>query len=171
MQPLPQAVLRPARRRWLRQLGRAAGPWLLLPLLPACALLPAQERLRVSVAGFDPLPGEGLELRFQVRLRVLNPNEAAIDYDGVFVEIDLQGRSFASGVAALQGSLPRYGERVLEVPITVSALGAVRQMLGLATGGPWPDKLSYQLRGRIGGGFGGQRFESQGELSLSSLLR
>lgn len=164
----------PHRRRWLQQAPRSLGGVLGLVAtgsLAGCAALGGVEPLRVSVAGFDPLPGQGLELRFNIRLRVLNPNEQPVDYDGVFVELALQGRNFASGVAPLQGRIPRFGERVLEVPVTVSALGALRQMLGLAAGGPWPDRLAYELRGRIGGGLAGQRFESRGELSLSALIR
>ena len=156
-----------SRRRLLQTaVGLGAGA------LAGCAALAGAERLRVTVAGVEPLPGEGLELRFNIRLRVQNPNDSPVDYDGVFVELDLQGRSFATGVAPLKGSIARFGERVLEVPVTVSALSALRQMLGLAAGGPWPDKLAYELRGRIGGGLlATQRFESRGELSLPSSLR
>ncbi len=140
--------------------------------LTACAALPGRDPVRVNVVGVEPLPGQGLELRFNVRLRVVNPNDTPIDYDGVFVDLDLQGRNFAAGASDIKGSVPRFGERVLEVPISVSALGALRQMLGLATNGPWPDKLAYEVRGRIGGAaFGGQRFSSKGELSLAGLAR
>lgn len=159
-------------------LGRLAGLAGLLALpaaglgLAGCAGLPGQDRVRVNVVGIDPLPGQGLELRFKLRLRVLNPNDTAIDYDGVFVDLDLQGRSFAAGASDIRGSVPRYGEKLLDVPISVSALGALRQMLGLATDGPWPDKLDYELRGKIGGpAFNGLRFSSKGELTLAALLR
>jgi Late embryogenesis abundant protein len=141
-------------------------------LLPACALMPGIERLRVSVVGIEPMAGQGLELRFKLRLRVLNPNDTPVVYDGVFVELDLQGRNFASGVSDLQGTVPRFSEQVLEVPITVSALGALRQMLGLAHSGAWPENLAYELRGKIGGpAFQALRFESKGELSLPATRR
>ncbi len=140
--------------------------------LVGCAALPGRDPVRVNVVGVEPLPGQGLELRFNVRLRVVNPNDTPIDYDGVFVDLDLQGRNFAAGASDIKGSVPRFGERVLEVPISVSALGALRQMLGLATNGPWPDKLAYEVRGKIGGAaFSGQRFSSKGELSLAALSR
>lgn len=140
--------------------------------LSACAALPGRDPVRVSVVGVEPLPGQGLEFRLNVRLRVVNPNDTPIEYDGVFVDLDLQGRNFAAGASDLKGSVPRFGEKVLEVPISVSALGALRQMLGLAGNGPLPEKLSYEVRGRIGGAaFGGQRFGSKGELSLGALTR
>ncbi len=49
------------------------------PLLTGCALMPGAERVRVSVASVDSLPGQGLELRFLLRLRVQNPGETAVD--------------------------------------------------------------------------------------------
>ena len=68
-----------------------------LLLFQACASLQGRDPLQVTVAGMDPLPGEGLELRMMVKLRVQNPNDAPIDYNGVAVAIDIQGKRFASG--------------------------------------------------------------------------
>ena len=153
------------RRAALLALGAA-------PFLSACAQLPGQDRVRVTVVGVEPMPGQGLELRFKVKLRVLNPNDTPVDYDGVFIDLDLHGRNFASGVSDRKGTVPRFSEQLLEVPLTVSTLGALRQMLGLATSGAWPEKLAYELRGKIGGpALGGIRFESKGELSLASVAR
>ena len=155
---------------------RSLASLLVLPAVAAvlvgCAALPGNDPVRVNVVGVEPLSGQGLELRFNVRLRVVNPNDTPIDYDGVFVDLDLQGRNFAAGASDIKGSVPRFGEKVLEVPISVSALGALRQMLGLATNGPLPDRLAYELRGKIGGpAFNGLRFSSKGELSLGALAR
>lgn len=157
---------RSGRRRGFLLLGLASCA------LAACAATPGREPLRVSLAGIEPMAGEGLELRFKLRLRLINPGEGQVNFDGAFVELDLQGRPFASGAAQLKGSVPRFGEQVLELPVTVPALGALRQILGIASGGAAPEKISYGLRGRLGGvGLGGQRFEQQGELRLSELLR
>ncbi len=164
------------RRTALRSLAGRVASLLALSAaaaaLSSCAALSGNDPVRVSVVGVEPLAGQGLELRFNVRLRVVNPNDTPIDYDGVFVDLDLQGRNFAAGASDIKGSVPRFGEKVLEVPISVSALGALRQMLGLATNGPWPDKLAYELRGKIGGAaFNGLRFSSKGELSPAGLAR
>ena len=56
---------------------------LLMLALSACTLLPNRDPLTISVVGIDPLPGQGLELRMAVKLRLQNPNETAIDYSGV----------------------------------------------------------------------------------------
>jgi LEA14-like dessication related protein len=137
-----------------------------LPLLAAgCAGLPGSEPLNVNVVGLDKLQGEGFELRFAVRLRVQNPNSIAIDYDGISLNLDVNGRALASGVSPERGSVPRYGEAVISVPVSVSAVAAVRQMLGLADGTA-RGELPYKLRGRLGGPFGGAGFSTEGTLKL-----
>ena len=76
--------------------------------LGACATLAAQDPLQVTVAGIEAMPGAGesLEVRFLVKLRVQNPNDTSVDYDGVAVNMDVQGRSFASGVSDVAGTVP-----------------------------------------------------------------
>ena len=135
--------------------------------LPGCAALPGQDQMRVNVVGVEPMTGQGMELRLNVKLRIVNPNNTPIDVDGVFLDLDVQGRNFASGASNVKATVPRFGEQVLEVPLTISALGALRQVLGLASGSNFPDKLAYELRGKLGGGVISQRFESKGEFSLS----
>lgn len=135
--------------------------------LSACALLPSYDPLEVQVAGIQPLPGEGLELHLLVKLRLQNPNDAAVDYDGVALSLSVNDRRLASGVSDQRGSVPRFGERVLSVPVTISALSVARQALGLADGSRL-DALPYVLRGKLGGGlFGTRRFTDKGTLDLS----
>jgi len=138
---------------------------LALVLLASCAVM--GDPLRVQVVGIEPLEGQGMELRFAAKLRVQNPNEAPIDYDGIAVDLEVRGNAFASGVSDARGTIPRYGETVLTVPVTVSAFAMVRQALGFASGDR--SKIDYILRGKIGGStFGSVRFESKGELELPS---
>lgn len=141
-----------------------------LPLaltLAGCAILSGSDPPRVSVAGLEPLPGEGLELRFLVKLRVQNPNEDALEYRGVSIELELLGQPFASGVSDAAGSVSRFGEVVLGVPASVSALNAVRQVLTLPS--REARRLDYQLRGKLAGPLGGgMRFESKGELDIAA---
>ncbi|KST73112.1 MULTISPECIES: LEA type 2 family protein [Burkholderia] len=134
--------------------------------LGGCAALTAHDPVRVSVVGIEPLVGQGLEMRFDVKLRLQNPNDAQIDYDGVALDLELNGRPFASGVSDARGSVPRFGEQVLSVPVTVSAFSAARQAFGLADVTA-SGKLPYVLRGKLAGGmFGSVRFTDSGTLSL-----
>jgi len=137
----------------------------LLPLA-GCATLGQRDALRVHVAGVEALPGEGLELRILVKLRVQNPNDSAIAFDGVALDLELNGKSFASGVSDQKGEVPRFGETLLNVPLTVSAFAAVRQALGLGDAAE-RGELPYVLSGKLAGGlFGTVRFSDKGLLKL-----
>lgn len=142
---------------------------LALPLLLAgCASVIHREPPKVDVVGIEPLAGQGLELRLAVKLRVLNPNDIAIDYDGLYLELDVRGKNFARGVSNERGSVPRFGETVLSVPVTVPAMSALTQGLGIARGDRGP--IAYQVRGTISGPlFSSHRFKSDGEFSLPAL--
>ena len=134
-----------------------------------CAGWPGADPLRVSLAGVESLPGEGLEVRMAVKLRIQNPNDAPVNYDGAAVTLELRGLDFASGVSDAQGSVPRFGEAVLVVPVTVSAFAMAKQVYTFAMGDR--SKVSFVARGKLAGsGFGGMRFESKGEFDLPAGL-
>jgi LEA14-like dessication related protein len=135
-------------------------------LMAACASLPGRDPPVVSVAGIEPLQGQGLELRMMLKLRVQNPNDAPIDYDGVAVQLDVQGRHFASGVSDQSGNVPRYGESVISVPLTIPAFQIARQIIGMSTSTA-TGKFRYEMKGKLHApNFGSTRFSSQGELEL-----
>jgi LEA14-like dessication related protein len=134
-------------------------------LLGGCATM-QHSAIDVTVVGIDPLDGEGLELRMLVKLRVQNPNDSPLDFNGVSVEMDVQGKRFATGVADVSGTVPRFGETVIAVPVSISAFRMAGQVMGLLTGGPH-GKLAYDLSGKLAGpGFGGMSFRSSGEVDL-----
>ncbi|MGM3386487.1 LEA type 2 family protein [Stutzerimonas stutzeri] len=138
--------------------------------LAACAAFSPRDPLNVQVAGVEPLPGEGLELRMAVKLRVQNPNDMALEYNGVALDLEVNGRRLASGVSDASGSVPRFGETVLRVPVTISAFSAAHQALGLAEH-IGLDEVPYVLRGKLAGGlFGTQRFVERGTLDLEGAL-
>ena len=134
--------------------------------LCGCATLSNRDPLQVTVAGIEPLKGEGLELRLMVKLRVQNPNDSPIDYDGAYVKVEVQDRTFATGVSDESGSVPRFGEAVINVPLTVSMFRMARQVMGMRDGKP-VEQIRYSMSGKLSGStFGSQRFESKGEFTL-----
>lgn len=149
---------------------RAFLPTLLVVVLLnlcACAGMPGREPIQVTVAGVESLPGEGLEMRMLVKLRVQNPNDAPVEYNGVYVKLDVQGKTFATGVRDQQGSIPRFGESVIEVPVTLSTLRAGLYALGVMLEGRPVEKVSYKLSGKLDGpAFGSSSFQADGELAL-----
>lgn len=142
---------------------------MLLMTLGGCASLGGNDPLKVTLAGIDALPGQGMEVRMAVKLRVQNPNDAPVEFDGVALDLELRGQDFASGVSDLRGSVPRFGETVLVVPVTVSALALLKQALSFA-GNP-NTKFDFAARGKLSGGaFGSTRFETRGEFDLPAGL-
>jgi LEA14-like dessication related protein len=138
---------------------------LMLVGLGGCAALPGNEPLRVTLAGVESMTGEGMELRLAVKLRVQNPNDAPVNFDGVSLTLEVRGYDFASGVSDTQGSVPRFGESVLMVPVTVSATAMLKQAYSLYTGDR--SSVSFVARGKLSGnGFGAARFESSGIFDL-----
>jgi hypothetical protein len=167
--PAPSARSGAGRRHALRVaggLGLAVG-------LAGCAGLRVAEPLRVSLVGLEPLAGQGLEWRFLVKLRVLNPNPSPVEYDGGFVAMSVRGSEVASGVLGEAGRLPGYGDTVVSIPMSVTALGVVRPLLGLAgaVAGGDASPLAYALRGSLSTGvFGRIPFAMSGEVDMRSLF-
>ncbi|APA86929.1 LEA type 2 family protein [Paraburkholderia sprentiae WSM5005] len=138
--------------------------------LAGCAGLFGADPLRVNVAGIEPIASQGMEMRFNVKLRVQNPNDSAVSFNGVSLDLELNGKPFASGVSDQSGSVPRFGETVVTVPLTVPAFAALRQALGLA-GIAQSGQVPYRLQGKLAGGLTGTtRFVDQGMLTLPGMV-
>jgi LEA14-like dessication related protein len=131
-----------------------------------CASLQPRDPLQVTVAGIEPLQGQGLEMRMIVKLRVQNPNDGPVEYDGVALQMDVQGKTFASGVTDASGSVPRFGESVVAVPVTISAFRMARQAVGMMSAGGLK-KIDYQMKGKLsGGGMSATRFVTKGSFDF-----
>ena len=132
-------------------------------LLAACATPVAP--LRVNVASVQRIEGGSMELRFLARLRVQNVNDSAIEFSGATAELKLYGKVIGTGVSDGRGLVPAFGETFVEIPVTVSAIGDVRQAIGLYGA---PDrKLDTVLTGRLAGSrFENLSFEWRGELAM-----
>ena len=121
--------------------------------LAGCAIFKRTDPLQVTLAGIEPAASgasEDLEARMQLRLRVQNPNDAPIEYNGVYVELDVQNKGLASGVSNQGGTVPAFGETVIGVPVQVSYLGIAGQAMGLMSGKSL-NKVSYEMRGKLNG--------------------
>jgi LEA14-like dessication related protein len=107
-----------------------------------CASLKHSEPIDVIMAGVDPLQGQGLELRMLVKLRIQNPNDLPLDFNGVSLRMDVQGKPFATGVSDAVGSVPRFGETIVSVPVSISMFHIARQAMNVITS-EYRGKLDY----------------------------
>ncbi|HLU76801.1 MAG TPA: LEA type 2 family protein [Burkholderiales bacterium] len=152
-------------RAWLAALA------ILTVALSGCAGYPLREPIEVYVADIESLPGEGLEVRMMVKLRIQNPNDETIVFDGVALNMDLQGRPFATGVADVRGEVPRYGETLVAVPVSLSVFGIARRAVDAVTDVYQRGRVNYELSGKLARSE--ERplyFESDGQFSLPEEL-
>lgn len=135
-------------------------------LISGCAALAPRDPLQVTLAGVEPLQGQGLEMRMNVKLRVQNPNDEPVEYNGVALSMDVQGKTFATGVSDATGAIPRFGEAVITVPMTISAFRMVRQAMDMMSGAG-VHKIEYEMKGKLSGaGSSATRFKNKGQFDL-----
>jgi LEA14-like dessication related protein len=150
----------------VRRLSVIMLPAVAAATLSGCAMFQRSDPLQVTVLGVEPAESQGLELRLLVKLRVQNPNDTPVEYNGVAVEMNVQGKTFATGVSDAAGSVPRFGEAVITVPVSVSAFHMLGQALDMVRGGDG-GKITYELKGKLSNsGFSSTHFHAQGELAL-----
>ena len=136
-------------------------------MLGACATLPGTDPVQVNVVDIESMEGEGMELRLLVKLRIQNPNDSPVEYDGVYLKVDVLDRTLATGVSDQRGAVPRFGEVILAVPMTVSALRIALGALEVIGGGRKIEKVNYRLEGKLDGvGWGSHKFQATGQLDL-----
>ena len=135
-------------------------------ILACCAGMPGTDPVQVTVADIESIPGEDLEMRMMVKLRVQNPNDTPIEYNGVYVKLEVLDRTFATGVGDEHGTIPRFGESIVSVPVTVSMLRMAMYALRIVDGKPI-DKVNYKMDGKLSGPiFGSMNFQAKGEFAL-----
>ena len=152
----------------LRTLHRAVIRTLLFSLfvlITACSSLPQHDPLRIELVGIEPLASESLEARFALKLRVQNPNDRRVDFNGVALELTGNNQPLLSGVSNKSGHVPRFGETVLSIPVSLSAYAALRQAWA-ASGYQNGQGMPYELNGKLANGlFGTWRFNDRGTLN------
>jgi len=150
----------------LRHVLRCCLGLVLVLSLGACSLLQGRDPVTISVIGIEPLPGQELEMRMAIKLRVQNPNETPIEYNGVALNLEVNGQPLASGVSDQRGTIGRYDEGIVTIPVSITAFSMLRQAVGLTRVRDL-DGMPYVLRGKLAGGvFGTMRFTDSGRLRL-----
>ncbi len=105
-----------------------------------------------------------------LKLRIQNPNDLPLDFNGVSVQMDVQGKRFATGVSNTAGSVPRFGEAIIEVPVSISVLRIARQAIDVISS-EYRGKLAYRLTGLIAGPeMNSVYFRSNGQITLPAEL-
>ncbi len=134
--------------------------------LSACASWQWREPLGVTIADFTPIEMTLLEQRYAVTVRLVNPNDTDIAFDGVAFDLEINGKPFAKGVSNRPGVIPRFGEALIELQV-VSGLQHILGQISQIQKGDQAG-FTYRIKGRIhsGGLFGSVPFSTSGEFAL-----
>ncbi len=151
--------------------GVASMRWGWVPLvcavwLSACASWWYGEPLGVTIADFTPVEMTLLEQRYAITVRLMNPNDTDIAFDGVAFDLEINGKPFAKGVSNRAGVIPRFGEALVDLRV----VSGLQQILGQISQIQKGDQagFTYRIRGRIHSGslFGSVPFTATGEFAL-----
>ena len=110
-----------------------------------------------------------LEAVFDVKMRVFNTNDTALQIRGIECKIDLNGKEFAIGVSESEVEVPSYGTALLPLQVYSSVFDIIKNAASL----PSKNQLDYRIKGKLR--LGGSAFpsilpfESQGQISLPDL--
>lgn len=131
-----------------KQIGRLAILTALALTIAGCAVLRSQvEAPRVTLASVGIESLGLLEQRFELTLRVQNPNGFPIDIRGLDYQVALNGEPFAAGVSNTGARVPASGEAMVTVPVTANLLDTVQQVLKWRSAPP--DAVDYALDGSV----------------------
>lgn len=134
--------------RAFKRAGPIAAAVVLMLVIAGCAALRSQiEAPRVTLASVGILSLGLLEQRFELTLRVQNPNGFPIDIRGLDYQVALNGEPFAAGVSDTAARVPASGEALVRVPVTANLLDTVQQVLKWRTAPP--DAVDYALDGSV----------------------
>ena len=123
---------------------------------------------RLNVVNLKVVEATPLEQRYQVRLRVQNPNDKSLTLDGLNFDLYLNDQHFVSGMTGQRVKVSRYGDAVVDVMATSTVFGFYRQLMALAQGEG--KEMSYKIKGKLSlEGYQSLPFERSGDLSPQAL--
>lgn len=138
-----------------------------LALLSGCAsLVPKLDPPKVSLVSFKTLPGSAGTPRFEIKLRVMNPNKQTLDIAGISYSVDLLGKELITGVSNNIAPIAGYSEGDVTLEAGLQLLELLQLMTGM--GSKTSEPLAYKFTAKID--FNGfvptQRVEERGEIRL-----
>lgn len=116
--------------------------------LSSCATMNIDyEEPTVELVSFKVLPANGFEQNFEVGLKLTNPNNFELPFNGISYQLSVIGVNLAKGVAADIPTAAAYGESRFVVPVSANLIGGVRVIKALIDNKG--QDISYQLNAKI----------------------
>ncbi|MFT4767033.1 MAG: LEA14-like dessication related protein [Glaciecola sp.] len=123
----------------------------------------------IELLALEPLPSQGLEARFLVKLRVVNPNSIPLEINGMAYDVFIRDSKVLSGVSNEGLKIDAYSESVAELEVAAGMFGSlalIRDLMSKPTDGGLPYKLNAKLsRSGLGGAI---RVSREGSIDLNA---
>ena len=150
-----------------RHVGAMVSLLMALFLLSSCAsVTPELDPPKVTLESFGSLPAEGNTPRFEIKLRIANPNKQTLDIAGVSYTVSILDKELISGVSNDVPVIEGYSEGIVTLEAGLQLFQLVRLLTSL--GSTTSDTLQYTLSAKID--FNGfvptQRIKETGEITL-----
>src|SRR5215831_17340116 len=118
----------------------------ILLIIVACSTMPRDfETPKFSIADIAPKDMTLMEQRFDVNVRIQNPNNFDLAINGVRFDIGLNGKEFGTGMSGAKVTVPRFGSEMISGEV-ITGLGSIlRQAQGFTSG---VTKVQYSLKGK-----------------------
>jgi LEA14-like dessication related protein len=145
----------------------AALIFLIASIVSGCATVTGDmDPPNVVLESFNSLPSDGGGPRFQIKLRVQNPNKQALDIAGISYSIALLDREVITGVTNEVPLIAPYSEEVVTLEAGFNLVQLLRLLTGM--GRTQGDALEYRFAAKIdfNGFLPTQRVEETGEITL-----
>ena len=122
----------------------------------------------IELLALEPLESRGLEARFLLRLRIVNPNSIALEIDGLAYQVYLREKKVLAGASNQPVRIDAYSEGQAAVEVAAGMMGSLALIQDLMQN-PIDGAIPYRLDAKISRkGLGGSmRVSREGLLDLS----
>lgn len=139
-----------------------------MAMLVGCASLTSEiDPPKISLVSFRSLPGEAGAPRFEIKLRVINPNKQPLDIAGISYNVELLNKELISGVTNDVSPIEGYGEGIVTLEAGLQLFELLRLMADLGTNKSEPLVYRFSAKIDFNGFMPTQRLEESGEITLN----
>ena len=136
--------------------------------LGGCATLTQElDPPKVNLQSFRSLPSEGSAPRFEIKLRIMNPNAQPLDIAGISYSVELFDKELVTGVANDIAPIEGYGEGVVTLEAGLQLFEMLRLLASLGENTTQPLVYRFSAKIDFNGFMPTQRIEDSGEITLN----
>ncbi|MCI5167911.1 MAG: hypothetical protein D3903_17970 [Candidatus Electrothrix sp. GM3_4] len=119
------------------------------------SLWESKDDLQIALSDIELQEIKALETIFLLKLRVVNPNDAATEIRSIKCELKINGELFASGISDERQGIPPFGTILVPVVVYTSKFAIVGSVIEILQkdvqqyGGKPEEPLNYELTGQL----------------------